>query len=73
MEDSSQPYRDNNFAAQLAIHPNYKIDRRHIIDGNLIFLKDIDGCGIESPEISFAQIHNKQEKRTILYWGRQSF
>jgi outer membrane receptor for ferrienterochelin and colicins len=53
MLDNGNPYRDNNRAYNINADFMYEIDTGANINAGVYFLRDEDGGGIESPEISF--------------------
>ncbi|MBU0475628.1 MAG: TonB-dependent receptor plug domain-containing protein [Bacteroidetes bacterium] len=53
MLDNGNPYRDNNKAYNANIDLNYSINNNTNIMAGTYYLRDEDGGGIESPEISY--------------------
>ncbi len=53
MLDNGNPYRDDNKAYNMNVDLKYSISANTDISGGVYFLKDEDGGGIESPEISY--------------------
>jgi outer membrane receptor for ferrienterochelin and colicins len=53
MLDNGNPYRDDNKAYNINVDLSYSISDNTNISGGIYFLRDEDGGGIESPEISY--------------------
>ncbi len=66
MLENGNPYRDDNRAYNTNVDLAYSIDNKTNVTAGIYFLRDEDGGGIESPEISFTNFGYISEQ-TLTY------